>query len=377
MKIAIIALVKLEKDKLSRYNPQSLGLAKGMAALGCDEVDVYSFECLDGSSRKVTQVAPQVRLIQQDVPAFGGNTVAVTKRLQTGYTRILCFSDIQFSYAGLDHWCRKNRIPLFPYVGVVRSSHPNRWARAVMDRVAKRNIRNYRRRLVFAKTEPVRRQLENESVSTVLAPVGLDLSCLNRDFSRSTVEDCKSEAGFRSEDRVLLFVGRLAEEKRPLALIDLFREIHARDPRFKLCVVGDGPLRSAVRRKISGSGLTDQVRLHPVVKNVEMWRFYRMADFSLNLNVGEIFGMSILEAMYYRTPVIARRAPGPEMIIRHGEDGYLCDSDAGILEILTAPSHRVSVEKAHRKIVQDFSWERSARLMLDAMESEIRRRGPA
>lgn len=245
-----------------------------------------------------------------------------------------------------------------------------------MDQVANQNIRKYRHRLVFAKTEPVRQELAEQSVSTVLAPVGLDLAYLNRNFSQSTIEDCKSENGYLGDDRVILFVGRLVEEKRPLALIDLFREIHARDPRFKLCIVGDGHLKPAVQRKISDFGLTDQVRLHPVVLNAEMWRFYRMADFSINLNIGEIFGMSILEAMYYQTPVIARRAPGPEMIISHGEDGYLCDSDAEILEVLSASPHRVSVEKAHQKIVQDFNWDRSARLMLDAMESVIQRRGP-
>ena len=104
-------------------------------------------------------------------PAFGGNTVAVTKRLQTGYTRILCFSDIQFSYAGLDHWCRKNGIPPLSLRGRKSApAIPNRWARAVMDPgPAKRNIRNYpgAGSSSAPRPEPVRRQLENESVSTV------------------------------------------------------------------------------------------------------------------------------------------------------------------------------------------------------------------
>lgn len=370
VEIAIVALVKLEKDKLLFYNPQSVGLAKALAAHG-HQVDVYSFENLEGSSRKVTTVAPLVKLIQQDVPGLGGNAIQVTKHIESHYDAMICLSDIQIAYAALDRWCRKFGIPLFPYVGVIQSSSENWLLSKIMGFVAAGNVRKYRNRLVFAKNQPVKSKLEQASVRTVLAPVGLDLSYLKNDFGEFDQESLKREVGFLSEDRVLLFVGRLVEEKRPLALIDLFYRLTTQDDRFRLCIVGDGHLKASVLEKISELNLSEKVRHHHLVENSAMWKFYHMADYSINLNVDEIFGMSLLEAMFYKTPVVARRAPGPEIIISHNEDGYLCDSDDAIFETITAAKHEVSVERAHRKVVEDFDWTRTSRLMLDAIQSML------
>lgn len=366
--IAIVALVKLERDKLLFYNPQSVGLAKALAAHGHD-VDVYSFEDLAGSSRKVTNVAPRVKLIQQDSPGLGGNAIRVSKHIESHYDAIICFSDIQLAYGSLDAWCRRHRIPLFPYVGVIHSSSENWLLNKLMGLVAARNVKQYQARLVFAKNQPVKSKLEKASVRTVLAPVGLDLSYMKKDFACVSQESCKREAGFRPEDRVLLFIGRLVEEKRPLALIDLFHRLSAHDDRYKLCIIGDGHLKSLILERISGLNLTEKIRHHPLVENAAMWKFYHMAEFSINLNVDEIFGMSLLEAMYYKTPVVARRAPGPEIIISHNEDGYLCDSDEAIFETIIQARQEVSVEQAHRKVVEDFDWIRTSRLMLDAIQS--------
>lgn len=45
----------------------------------------------------------------------------------------------------------------------------------------------------------------------------------------------------------------------------------------------------------------------------EMWKIYVMSDYFVNLNRGEIFGMAIMEAVYYETSVAAIAAPGPSL----------------------------------------------------------------
>lgn len=41
-----------------------------------------------------------------------------------------------------------------------------------------------------------------------------------------------------------------------------------------------------------------------------MWEIYEMSDYYLNMNKGEIFGMAIMEAVYYKTSVAAILRPG-------------------------------------------------------------------
>ena len=57
-----------------------------------------------------------------------------------------------------------------------------------------------------------------------------------------------------------------------------------------------------------------------------MDEIYSVADIFINTNDKEIYGMSILEAMYCGCPVVAKRAPGPEFIVDNGQTGYVIDN---------------------------------------------------
>ena len=60
-----------------------------------------------------------------------------------------------------------------------------------------------------------------------------------------------------------------------------------------------------------------------------------MSRYYVNLNRHEIYGMAILEAMYYECPVIAFHAPGPDFLLDNGRCGYLCGSDEEMLSALS------------------------------------------
>ena len=82
----------------------------------------------------------------------------------------------------------------------------------------------------------------------------------------------------------------------------------------------------------------------------------------VNLNIGEIFGMAILEAMYYGCPVVARRSPGPEFIISDGTDGFIAESDKEVTEKITelfenAKQRKSIADRAKEKVKTCFLWE--------------------
>lgn len=99
-----------------------------------------------------------------------------------------------------------------------------------------------------------------------------------------------------------------------------------------------------------------------------MWKYYMASDYFVNLNSGEIFGMSILEAMFYRLTVIALSAPGPSYIINNGINGYLVDSDAEIVDMLSGDNVKRTGNEAHDRIMKSFTWDSTARLMVDKMK---------
>lgn len=83
----------------------------------------------------------------------------------------------------------------------------------------------------------------------------------------------------------------------------------------------------------------DFVELNISPKQHEICLLYQQCDLWLCCSLIEGFGLTVLEAMACRTPSVSTKCGGPEDIITHGMNGYLCvvnDIDA-----LTASSYRI------------------------------------
>ena len=145
-------------------------------------------------------------------------------------------------------------------------------------------------------------------------------------------------------------------------MIEIFFEVRKQAPSCKLLMVGTGELKTTVDAKIHELGLNDAVQKIERIPNSDIWELYRMADAFVNLNQQEIFGMAILEAMYYGCKVVAWEAPGPSYIIENGVSGWLVRSNAEAAEkILDAADLS---EASERRILTSFTWQSSAEKIL-------------
>jgi glycosyltransferase involved in cell wall biosynthesis len=65
----------------------------------------------------------------------------------------------------------------------------------------------------------------------------------------------RTELGVAADARLLLFAGRVVPEKNPLFAIEVFAELHRRDPRVVCVFCGAGSLEESVRRRVAELGL--------------------------------------------------------------------------------------------------------------------------
>ena len=136
-------------------------------------------------------------------------------------------------------------------------------------------------------------------------------------------------------------------------------------------MVGKGALRQAVDEKIAECGIEKEVTILPRVPYAEMWKIYTISDYYLNMSEVEIFGMAIMEAVYYRTSVAARRAIGPSLTLKGMRGHRLCDSDAEIEAWITgAYPTQEELKESAEKVVTDFSWKPCARAFLRQIETQ-------
>ena len=351
------------------YNTQEIGLGK---ALLQHAEEVYVYKLLSQPAEYQEEIQEDEnghKLIVRMIPSrnLGSNGLLDVKELETSLDVLVYFSDTQLVVPRIWRWTVRNGVRLIPYLGVIESHSTGKIKKRVMDLLFGRNLAVYKKHHCAVKTPAVKEALERLGVPNVtVTPVGLDLNLMKSDYRNEDVAALKRKYGYAESDKVLLFVGRMTEEKHPLRMVDLFARAWAQDPAYKLLMVGSGELREAVAEEVKNRNLTAAVQMIDRIPNKDIWELYRIADCFVNLSQHEIFGMAILEAMYYGCKVAAWEAPGPSFIIEDGISGCLADSEDGILEAITEKS--IVPEAAHERIINHFIWERTAEKILSLAE---------
>jgi phosphatidylinositol alpha-mannosyltransferase len=123
---------------------------------------------------------------------------------------------------------------------------------------------------------------------------------------------------------VVLFLGRFDPRNGLGIMLDAFAQLwRARGRDVRLCIVGNGPLRSYYERKLPAE-LAASVHWAGRVD----WnrpRYYTAADVFCTPCQHASFGMVLLEAMSCGRPVVASRIPGFELLVQDGRQGLLVD----------------------------------------------------
>jgi D-inositol-3-phosphate glycosyltransferase len=175
--------------------------------------------------------------------------------------------------------------------------------------------------------------------------------------------------GVGSEEKLLLYVGRLAPEKGLDRLVRAVAHL-GHIPTLRLIVVGgDGAHDPARRRMMDLSrscGMGGRVAFRGRVEQSELPRFYSAADLLVLPSSYESFGMVALEALACGTPVAATRVGAMEQLLRHPGSGRLAQDlqpaslAAAIESVLrdrgAGPPNTASI----RRSVADYDWSRVA-----------------
>jgi glycosyltransferase involved in cell wall biosynthesis len=213
--------------------------------------------------------------------------------------------------------CRRLGLPL-----IVHFHGADISKRAVLDEYADRYRQLFREaRAIVAVSEPMRQRLIAYGAPPDIVyrnPYGVDVRAFGG-------------ASPASADATFLAVGRFVEKKAPQLTILAFAEVHRRDARARLRMIGTGPLLDSCRDLARGLGIDSAVCFlgaqPPAVIQEEMRHARAFVQHSIEAPSGDAEGMpvAILEAAASGLPVIATRHAGiPEAVI-NGETGLLVD----------------------------------------------------
>jgi glycosyltransferase involved in cell wall biosynthesis/O-antigen/teichoic acid export membrane protein len=173
----------------------------------------------------------------------------------------------------------------------------------------------------------------------------------------------------KEEQPTLLFVGRLAGNKRPRHAVEAFEHVRRVIPTAQLWIVGQGPLE----RQLAGT-LPDGAEMLGFLPRDELYERMARAHCLLVPSVREGWGLVVIEANSVGTPAVAYDVPGLRDSVRDGFTGRLAaPGDPGdlareALELLTDPHEYREMRQHATEWAQLFSWNETARRLLDVVD---------
>ena len=368
MNIGVIRTNTSDFGKIGTYNVQEVGLANALIKMGHTVTVLY----LNKDTKKIIQDETYSFVFYLPHRTIGLHGIFDVRLLEKyNPNGVILFSDNQLWAKNVIEWCCKKQIKCIQYMGNVLSDNPKWLHQFYTKLILMRNIRSYNKSINVSKTNKVKEEMIRLHVPfTKIINIGLDDSILQNTYSIDW--EMRRKLGFEEDETVLLFIGRIVDYKKPFLACDILKRLNENGRKTKMIMIGKGVLQNQLLSYIESQGLKDMIMYIERVPYEKIYQYMVSSNCFINLSAIEIFGMTVLEAMYYKLPVVVHSAPGPNDIVEDGKTGYICESDdveQWCMLIEKALLNRdILGESAHTSIAENFMWDSSAGQFMELFE---------
>lgn len=221
--------------------------------------------------------------------------------------------------------------------------------------------------IVAAKSILAAKYISKKGITDVTTiGVGLDLDNILREqeylYEHDFIKLLKER---KKNGKYLLYIGVLEERRDILFLIDVFKKVNEQIPECQLILIGRGKEEyvAACEDKINELGIADKVIRKEQLEQKYMKAVYEQADAFLLPTHYEIFGMVLLEAMYFGMPVFTTYNGGSSTLM-NDENGIVLpefNSDEWadkIVNVLNDDELMLKYSNAASKTIKErYTWD--------------------
>ncbi|MDA3870776.1 MAG: glycosyltransferase [Candidatus Marinimicrobia bacterium] len=200
----------------------------------------------------------------------------------------------------------------------------------------------------------------------IISPVIDPLTPKNMDLSEGTINKYLHKYKIPTDKPLVTQISRFDKWKDPIGVINTFKLVKEKvDCRLILCgsMAGDDPegieIFENVKRKANNLIEKGDVILLNFDNNILVNILQRISDVIIQKSIREGFGLTITEALWKETPVVASNVGGIPLQITDGEDGFLFEPNdldgfaKKIIEILKDPEAYKEVGKKGKEKVRN------------------------
>ena len=212
----------------------------------------------------------------------------------------------------------------------------------LVDRFAKRIVRNYSKGLASKMTEFITpsektkeyMRLVGSDVYINVIPTGIDFSIFKSDkIDYQKMQEFKKEHKIGPQTKVFLILGRLAKEKSMDVSLRGIAAYHNKHPEtdVKVLIVGEGPAHEELQLLAVDLGISNLVDFIGQVSGLEVPFYYNAADIYTSASITETQGLTFMEAMAAGKIVLARFDSNLTGTIVNGKTGFFFTDDGSFV----------------------------------------------
>lgn len=362
-----IALVRTASNILEygSYNIQEIGLAKSLLKYGVS-TDIYArFSNVLNSKVIFNNIDTDSRVTLK--PLKGVNVYREIM-YYPNLKKYLCFSDYNIVQLEDDSQImvpillpslKNNGIKTILWQGMYRgfSSKIAGFLQIFYDLCISQLISN-KSDLILSKTKQAGEYLKEKGYKNEISLLQVGLNKVAEKKNPSILNEITK---FKKKcSKILLYIGAIEGRRNIGFLVEILNYLKL--DKFGLIIVGKGPHLNSIKRKVENLGLEKFVLYFDNIPNNELGIVFRNSDMFLLPTKYEIYGMVVLEALFYGIPVISSKEAGPKTILNEEKLGVCLDFNLNEwvekIKFYTENYNTISDSTYREKyILKNFSWD--------------------
>ncbi len=168
-----------------------------------------------------------------------------------------------------------------------------------------------------------------------IIPTGIELDRFYiENANKDKIKEIKKKYKIKKDDFIIIFVGRLAEEKNIEFLLESHPEIVKKHKNAKLFIVGDGPDAEKYKKYISDNKLENNIVLTGKIPYDDMPTMYHLANIFVTASKSETQGLTVIEAMAASVTPVCINDESFNNVVNDGLDGRIFNNKKEYLSII-------------------------------------------
>lgn len=272
--------------------------------------------------------------------------------------------------------CKFSTKPVLIYNGPYEDIKKLKLFQKLYDILAK-NVINNRSKKILVKSDLSKKYLIKKGLSNI-ETVGVGLNPDNFNNNEKEInEHLKNQLNIYKTNKKVIYVGQLQERRNIKFLLEVFSQLVSKVNDIKLFIVGTGKKEDVQKYKnyAQSLGIINNIVYYTKLKQKDLTLLYKNADLFLFPSKYDIFGMVLLESMYFGVPVLSSMNGGSTTLIENKKNGFIiADFNAKTwancsIEILenTKMKQTISQNSVHT-IKSGFTWEKISERFIEYLK---------